>query len=147
MLFIFYLIRKCNRISRRWSGCVCVCACACGCVCVRVRIIQQDDVWRWSDGGWEESILSLVPSSLCLVSCLRDRVWIRMYRKANPMIVFFFLKLERYLSAAWQPNTQQKKPPPDQQFYKLDNMPESTWFRNLFDPQLCRSQDLTEVTL
>lgn len=102
------------------------------CVCIQWVDRWAGNVCRQSDGGQDETILSYDPSSLCPLSCLRDRVWIRMYRKANPMIVCFFL------TWALPVGCLATKHPSDQQFYKLYNTPESSRFRNLFGLQLCR---------
>lgn len=61
MLFIFYLIRKCNLIWRWWSGCVCVRVCVCACVLVCVQRVNRwaGDVRRQSDREREKIVLSL----------------------------------------------------------------------------------------
>ena len=91
MLFIFYLIRKCNLIWRWWSGCVSVCVCACVCWCVSSEWIGEQEmcVDRVTENERKQfSLCFFFPLSL-LLSFLRDRVWIRMYRKTNWLIVFF----------------------------------------------------------
>ena len=114
MLFIFYLIRKCNLIWRWWSGCVCMRACVRACVRVWLGVCTQR-VNRWAAGvrGRRDRepdeppalcfFLSLSPSLLPEGQSLNPNV------KQNQLIVFWFvLTLGRDQPAASQPNTPKK---------------------------------------
>ena len=77
--------------------CVCVCVHAGVCVCVSPGVSRwAGDERRQSDGGREDAALSLFLS----LSFLSVRVWIRMYRQTNWLIVFLMLETQSDLSAA-----------------------------------------------
>lgn len=104
MLFIFYLIRKCNLIWRWWSGCVCMRVCARGSVCIQW-------VNRWAGGvrGWSDREPNEPGSLFLSLSLSFSPSWGTEFesecKTKSVDCVLIFLTLERYLSAASQPNT------------------------------------------
>lgn len=136
MLFIFYLIRKCNLIWRRWSGCVCVHACVRVLVCIQRVNRLAGDVRRQSDRERETAVLSLFlflslsfsPSwgtgfeSECIVKQI-DWLFSWCLRCGAGLPVGCFV-------------TKHSKTLQTSSFSKLQIMPESTRFWNPFDLQL-----------
>ena len=89
MLFIFYLIRKCNLRWGQGSGCVCVCVCVCarGCVCVcESRCESVSGRWaqteRWRSRGRCSLFVSL--------SLLPERQGLNPNVSPNKLIDCFF---------------------------------------------------------
>lgn len=89
MLFIFYLIRKCNLIWRWWSGCVCVRECVFWCVSSAWISEQETCVDRVIENERLRvslcSFFSLSPSLLPEGQGLNPNV------SSNELIVSFFL--------------------------------------------------------